>query len=270
MFSFYKMQVAGSDFIIVDFLERRLEYSFKLFSKYLCDRHFGVGGDGTIFLEKSEIADFKIKIFDKFGEEIEFCVNGILCIAKYVYENKAINKTQFDIETKSEIVKIEVQDSLSEIEVDVGIPKFDLEDRYNSEVDNAYCDMLAIENLDIHMISLGEMYLVIFSDNIFRINIEQILKKLEDYKYFGDNCNIVFAQIVDEENIKVRNWKRNIGEVLSSGTGACAAAAVANKYKSISGTVNVNSLGGIHKILCEKSIKLKGNAENVFLGKIVI
>ena len=82
MFSFCKMQATGNDFIIIDYLENKLEYSYKLLAEFLCDRHFGVGADGLITVEKSSISDFKMRIFNKDGSEAEMCGNGIRCVRK--------------------------------------------------------------------------------------------------------------------------------------------------------------------------------------------
>ena len=88
MFLFTKMQGTGNDFIILNFLKEKLEFSYKLLVKFLCDRHFGVGADGVIILEKSEIADYKMRIFNQNGLEAEMCGNGIRCLAKYIYEKE--------------------------------------------------------------------------------------------------------------------------------------------------------------------------------------
>ena len=101
MFFFSKMQATGNDFVIINYLEEKFQYSFKLLSEFLCDRHYGVGADGVIIIDKSQKCDFKMRIFNKDGSEAEMCGNGIRCLAKYVYEKELIKEREFSIETMS-------------------------------------------------------------------------------------------------------------------------------------------------------------------------
>ena len=131
MFYFFKMQALGNDFIVINNLEKKIEYSYKLLCQYLCNRNFGVGADGVLILERSEITNFKMRIFNQDGSEAEMCGNGIRCLAKYIYENKLINKNEFEIETLSGIRKVKIyldEKAVKEIEVDMGKPKFNLDE----------------------------------------------------------------------------------------------------------------------------------------------
>lgn len=273
MFSFYKMQITGNDFIIVNFLENRLEYSFKLLSKFLCDRHFGVGGDCTLILENSEVADFKIRFFNKDGEELQMCGNGIICMAKYIYENKLIDKTEFEFETNSGLrsVRIELEDNnVGEIELEIGEAQFNLQNLPIIYLENNYQGILHIENMEIYPILIEEPYAICFVDDVSKINIRNLGRLIENYKYFPNKINVGFVQIINNEKIKIRTWKLGIGEVLSNGIAACATAVVMNKYKSTNSAITVDLLGGSLKVNCENNIKLIGRAENVFQGNIVI
>ena len=91
MFYFYKMQAAGNDFIIIDYIKNKFEYSFKRLAEFLCDRHYGVGADGILIVDKSEKADFKMRIFNRDGTEAEMGGNGIRCFSKYVFEHYLTN-----------------------------------------------------------------------------------------------------------------------------------------------------------------------------------
>ena len=106
MFYFCKMQGTGNDFVLVNYIKEKFEYSFKLLSEFLCDRHYGIGADGLIIIDKSEIADLRMRIFNPDGEEAEMCGNGIRCFAKYVYEHGIIKKEKFEVETKAGIKEI--------------------------------------------------------------------------------------------------------------------------------------------------------------------
>ena len=130
MFYFWKMQATGNDFIVVDYIDEKFEYSFKLLSKFMCDRHYGVGADGLIIVEKSDFADFKMRIFNSDGSEAEMCGNGIRCFAKYIYEKKLIQKEKLKIETLAGIKEVEIfveGKTVMSVKVDMGMPIFEFE-----------------------------------------------------------------------------------------------------------------------------------------------
>ncbi len=273
MFSFYKMQATGNDFIIINYLENKLGYSYKLLTEFLCDRHYGIGADGLLTVEKSDIADFKMRIFNKDGSEAEMCGNGIRCFAKYVYEKKLTNKTEISIETLSGIknVNLEIEgDTVIKIQVDMGEPIFELEKIPVSFLGDNYKGSLHIDGITIYPISMGNPHAVCFVENVEKIDIKKYGETVEDYKYFPNKTNVEFVQIVDKSNIKIRIWERGVGETNSCGTGTCAASVISNKYKSTNNVLNVDLAGGKLKTIYDKSVKLIGGAEFVFEGKINI
>ncbi len=273
MFSFTKMQATGNDFVIINYLENKLEYSYKLLAEFICDRHYGVGADGILIIEQSKIADFKMKIFNKDGSEAEMCGNGIRCFAKYVYEKRLTDKEEFTIETLAGVKNVKLQiegQTVVSVEVHMGEPIFELEKIPVIYLENNYSGKIYIENIEIYPVSIGNPHAVCFVDNIDKINIEKYGKLIEDYKYFPNKTNVEFVQIIDDEHIKVRVWERGVGETLSCGTGACAAAVISNKYKSTKSELTVDLLGGKLKISYNDIIKLKGTAEIVFEGSILI
>lgn len=122
MFSFCKMQIAGNDFILIDNSKNEFEYSYKLLSEFLCNRHYGVGANALLIIETSEIADLKMKIFDNKGDEVEISGNGIICLAQYLYEENLIHKPEFYIETLAGVKKVKVKvegNIVAEIVVDL-------------------------------------------------------------------------------------------------------------------------------------------------------
>lgn len=273
MFSFTKMQATGNDFVIINYLENKLEYSYKLLAEFICDRHYGVGADGILIIEQSKIADFKMKIFNKDGSEAEMCGNGIRCFAKYVYEKRLTDKEEFTIETLAGVKNVKLQiegQTVVSVEVHMGEAIFELEKIPVIYLENNYSGKIYIENIEIYPVSIGNPHAVCFVDNIDKINIEKYGKLIEDYKYFPNKTNVEFVQIIDDEHIKVRVWERGVGETLSCGTGACAAAVISNKYKSTKSELTVDLLGGKLKISYNDIIKLKGTAEIVFEGSILI
>lgn len=272
MFSFFKMQATGNDFVLIDYIENKLDYSYKLLSQYLCDRHYGIGADGVLILEKSKIADFRMRIFNQDGSEAEMCGNGIRCIGKYIYEKKLIKQKELKIETMAGIknIRLEVEGStVLNVEVDMGIPKFELKEIPIIYMDGNYDGKLHIENIEVYPVSIGNPHAVCFVNDVKNIDIKKYGSLIEDYKYFPNKTNVEFVQIIDKSNIKVRIWERGVGETLSCGTGSCAAAVISNKYKSTDNEIFVDLLGGKLNVKYDNTIRLKGNAENIFEGKFL-
>ncbi len=274
MFSFCKMQATGNDFIIIDYLENKLEYSYKLLSEFLCDRHFGVGADGILIIQKSNKADFKMRIFNQDGTEAEMCGNGIRCFAKYVYEKNLIDKEEFNIETLAGIKKVNLEiegSTVTKVSVDMDKPIFELPDIPVIYLENNYKGSIHIEGITVYPISIGNPHAVCFVDDVKKVDVERYGKLIEDYKYFPNKTNVEFVQIVDNSNIKVRVWERGVGETFSCGTGASAASIISMKYKSTNNELNVELLGGNLKVIYKnENIKLIGPVEKVFEGKIDI
>lgn len=273
MFSFFKMQATGNDFILINYFENNLEYSYKLLSEFLCDRHFGVGADGLLIIEKSKIADFKMRIFNKDGSEAEMCGNGIRCFAKFVYEKKLTNKTEFLIETMSGIknIKLDLEgEKVSKIYVEMGEPILDIEKIPVFYTDRIYNGSIYIEGIEVYPISMGNPHAVCFVEDISKVDINKFGKLIEDYKYFPNKTNVEFVQILNKDKIKVRIWERGVGETLSCGTGICASSVISNIYKSTNSRLIVETKGGILNTIYDKNIKLIGTAEFVFEGKIDI
>lgn len=265
MFSFCKMHGIGNDFVLIDCMENKFEYRLDVLSKYLCDRHYGVGADGVILIQESDVADFKMRIFNQDGTEAEMCGNGIRCFAKYVFEKGKIDKTEFSIETLAGMkdVKLELENQkVMEITVNMGKPEID-NIKYIIEIDE--------KQYQVHPIGMGNPHAVCFVKNVDEFDVPRIGPILENYKYFPNKTNVEFVEILDDETIKVRVWERGVGETKACGTGACASSIIAIHEKLTKDTVNVNLKGGKLEIKYDKktdTINLRGPAEMVFEGEI--
>lgn len=273
MFFFSKMQAVGNDFVIINYIEEKFQYSFKLLSRFLCDRHYGVGADGVIIIDKSEKCDFKMRIFNKDGSEAEMCGNGIRCFAKYVYEKELINKQEFSIETMAgeKRVYLEVEgNTVLSISIDMGKPIWEFEKIPVNYITEDEEKGIKIGEFTGYPVSMGNPHLVIFVDDVDDFDVKRYGSILEDYKYFFNKINIEFVEIINDKYIKVRVWERGVGETLACGTGACAAACVSHKQKSTASELTVDLLGGKLKINCLENIFMTGPAEFVFDGKINI
>ena len=182
MVTFTKMHGLGNDYICINCLENILaENKLPQIARYMCNRNFGIGADGLILVQESTIADIKMRIFNKDGSEAEMCGNGIRCFAKYIYDNKIIDKQSISIETKAGVkgVRLKVLNGeVYEIEVDMGRPIFD--DIKNISVQNNYRIPISV-NIKVddtrfigNYVSMGNPHLVIFVNNVENIDIEKL------------------------------------------------------------------------------------------------
>ncbi len=281
MINFTKMQGLGNDFICTEF-ENAKQYNLKIFSKFVCDRHFGIGADGLILFGKSKTADFKMRIFNNDGTEAEMCGNGIRCLAKHLYEKEYTDKQEMTIETLAGIktVKLIVENNkIMTVRINMGkpqtvvgkLPIYLPQSHYNM---NNICKVMfrvSDKELEGIFLSVGNPHTVIKVRNVKEIPITKYGKIIENYKFFPQKTNVEFVEIIDEKNIKVRVWERGVGETLACGTGAVASVYALYKEKEISNDVKVDLDGGSLRIYINSQNEeafLEGPAINVFEGEI--
>ena len=265
MFSFCKMQGTGNDFVLIDCEQNEFSYSLPVLAEYLCNRHYGVGADGIILMDKSDVADFKMRIFNQDGTEAQMCGNGIRCFAKYAFEKKKTEKEEFTVETLAGVkqVKLELENQkVVAVKVNMGSPVLDFL-QYIIEIEQ--------KQYQIYPISMGNPHAVCFVKDVDKIEIEKIGPILENYKYFPEKTNVEFVEIQDKNHMKVRVWERGVGQTNSCGTGACASAMIAIHEKFTQKEVMISLKGGKLEVEYDpktNEIFLKGPAEMVFEGKI--
>lgn len=274
---FTKMHGLGNDYIYIDAIKNKdlkeifTRYSLGALVRYLSDRHFGIGGDGVIFLDSSTVADFKMRIFNSDGTEAEMCGNGIRAFAKYIYDNSL---------AEGEILKIETLAGIKEIKREKYLTGIN-----NEEIDEYVVNMgqpkvwgkTELEILDNKIetinISIGNPHTVIFVENVDNIQIDKIGPIIENYKYFPQKTNVEFVQILDKNLIKVRVWERGSGETLACGTGSCAAVIAGVTNNLTKRKVKVLLQGGELEIDWneqDNNVYMKGIATKVFDGTIEI
>lgn len=274
---FTKMHGLGNDYIYIDAIKNKdlkeifTRYSLGALVRYLSDRHFGIGGDGVIFLDSTTVADFKMRIFNSDGTEAEMCGNGIRAFAKYIYDNSL---------AKGEILKIETLAGIKEIKREKYFTGIN-----NEEIDEYVVNMgqpkvwgkTELEILDNKIetinISIGNPHAVIFVENVDNIQIDKIGPIIENYKYFPQKTNVEFVQILDKNLIKVRVWERGSGETLACGTGSCAAVIAGVTNNLTKRKVKVLLQGGELEIDWneqDNNVYMKGIATKVFDGTIEI
>ncbi len=273
---FTKMHGCGNDYVYVNCFEETVENP-GLVSKKISDRHFGIGSDGLILICPSNIADFRMEMYNSDGSEGAMCGNGVRCIAKYVYDYGLTDKTYVSLETKAGIKYLDmtVKDGkVAMVKVDMGAPitKPDLIPAI-SDKEIIVDEPITVDGQEyrITCVSMGNPHGVVFVDDTDSIDIEKIGPKFEHHEMFPDRTNTEFIQIIDRNNIKMRVWERGAGETLACGTGTCASVYACILNGLTEKSVDVHLLGGcIHIDYDEEknTIYMTGPAEVAFDGEI--
>lgn len=273
---FTKMHGAGNDYIYIDCFTQDVENPKDL-SKFLSDRHFGVGADGIVLIKPSPVADCFMDIYNADGSRAKMCGNAIRCVAKYIYDNKK-KKQVIKIDTLSGIKLVEVYTENGIVvggKVNMGKPIFNgrqIPTRYGDSI--VKNKIINIENNDyeITCVSMGNPHCIVFHKNIHKLNLEKIGPLFENHEMFPERINTEFVEIIDEKTLKMRVWERGSGETLACGTGACAVAvaSVVNGFCEINNDIKIHTKGGdlIVKWHKNDNVYLSGNAVKVFDGKI--
>ena len=262
--NFIKMVGAGNDFIILDSGVKGGGLRVKDFSKLarqLCDRKTGIGADGVLVLEKSKMADFRMRIFNADGSEAEMCGNGLRCAVLFTGKKKT------NVETKAGIYEGEIT-AKNRVKIRMENPK-DLKQDFLIKVN--------LRDLKVNYINTGVPHVVIFVEGLDKINVSEIGRAVRYHGEFSPKgANVNFVEIVDDNNIRIRTYERGVeGETLACGTGSVAAAIISRvQGKGLRVKVNVHTQGGVLKIEFTKSgnkvknVCLDGEAKIVFTGEV--
>jgi diaminopimelate epimerase len=271
---FWKMHGLGNDYIVFDNRDEKISgaHAAKL-AKRLCERRFSVGADGLLLVSRSRVADVKMRIFNADGSEAEMCGNGIRCFAKYCYENGVVGKNEFAVETLSGIKQVWLTvkgDEVETVKVDMGVPSWDRSSLPMVGQGTCVNQSLEVngETFKVTCLSMGNPHCVVFVENVDEFPVDQVGPKIENHKAFPKRTNVGFVQVLSKNQLKVRVWERGCGETLACGTGACAAAAAANKLGKVSNKVAVHVLGGDLQVEVDAKLHLSGPAEKVFEGTL--
>ena len=233
MIKFTKMHGLGNDYVYMDAIQQTIENESSL-ARFVSDRHFGIGSDGLILVCKSEMADFKMRMFNADGSEAEMCGNGIRCVGKFIYDKGLTKKTTLDIETLAGIktLKLNIKEGKVEtVKVDMGEPVLE------PEKIPVIATEKPVKNLKIKAedkeftftcVSMGNPHAITIVKDTQNFAVEKYGKILEVASVFPKKTNVEFVEIQDKEHIKMRVWERGSGETLACGTGACATAVACN------------------------------------------
>ena len=278
LLKFTKMQGAGNDYIYLDCMEKPLDNYPELAVK-LSDRHFGIGGDGLVAIEKSAAADAKMRMFNLDGSEGKMCGNAIRCVGKYLYDNKIVNKTSITVETLSGIKQLELSvkgGAVDSVKVDMGKAEFNPKNipaALEGERIVDYPVEAGGRTYKITAVSMGNPHAVIVVDDVNAVEIEREGGYFERNPIFPEGVNTEFIQVIDKNHLKMRVWERGSGETLACGTGACAsvAAAVSLGLVRAEEDVCVQLKGGELIIrYTEGAVYMTGKAVKVFAGEVEV
>lgn len=270
---FTKMQGLGNDYIYVNCFSESVE-NINETAKRLSDRHFGIGSDGLVLIKPSEIADFRMDMYNSDGTQAQMCGNAIRCVAKYVYDRKLTDKTEISVETLAGIKYLQL--NLSEsgtvetVRVNMGKPElFPKKIPILSDLDTFIMQDIEIDGKTYKTtgVSMGNPHIVVFIDEMPDMN--KLGPKFENNPLFPERINTEFIKVQDRSNIIMRVWERGAGETLACGTGACAAMVAAKLSDLVDGTAIVHLLGGELKIEWNgECVYMTGPCEFVFDGEI--
>lgn len=273
---FTKMHGISNDYIYINCMEVTPERLSEL-SIEMSDRHTGVGGDGIILICPSEIADFKMRIFNADGSEAKMCGNGSRCVGKYVYDYGLTDKNVVTLETLAGIKTLHLhvnKGKVDSVTVDMGEPVTSVREipviyNYNNEMMvNAPVDT-SCGVIEMTAVSMGNPHGVVFVDSLDNVDVHGLGRELEIHPMWPDRANIEFAQINSPSEITMRVWERGSGETMACGTGACATAVAAALTGRTGDRVTVHLLGGdleIYRNPDDSHIYMTGGATTVFEG----
>lgn len=276
MIKFTKMHGLGNDYVYIDAINQNIENESEM-AKFVSDRHFGIGSDGLILICKSDIADFKMRMFNSNGSEAEMCGNGIRCVGKFVYDKGFTNKTEVRIETLAGIktLILNIKDGkVDTVRVDMGEPILNPEEIPVISKENPVKNLVLTadkKEFRFTCVSMGNPHAITIVNNIEKFEVEKYGKILEIDKAFPKKSNIEFIEIIDRKNIKMRVWERGTGETLACGTGACATAVACIINELTERKVKIELLGGNLEIEWnnkDNHVYMTGPATTVFEGEI--
>ena len=248
---FTKMQGCGNDYVYINgFTEKVPQEKKPEFVRFASDRHFGIGGDGVIFINPSDEADFEMEMYNADGTRAEMCGNGIRCVAKYVHDKGLTDQTQFSIVSggKVKYMDLTVENGITKaIRVDMGEPILTAaEVPVVSKNEQSVDEEIVVDNEKYRMtcVSMGNPHAVVFVDSTADFPLEQIGPHFENHERFPRRTNTEFVEVVSPEYVKMRVWERGTGETLACGTGCCATAAACVLNGKTGRKVTVEVLGG--------------------------
>ena len=306
---FTKMHGCGNDYIYINsFTEKIAQVKKPELVRRLSDRHFGIGGDGVIFINPSKEADFEMEMYNADGSRAEMCGNGIRCVAKYVFDKGLTDKTDISITSCGQVKYLQLflkEGKVESVRVNMGAPELrtgwipvtmeEAENRINigggiattdekedagecavvRGSDSAIDEPIMVQGQEYRMtcVSMGNPHAVVYLDDVDSLAIEEIGPYFENHERFPRRTNTEFVKVIDRNTVQMRVWERGTGETLACGTGACATLVAANLNGLTDDEADLILLGGTLHIRWDKAenkVYMTGPAEFVFDGIITL
>jgi len=269
------MQGLGNDFVVLDGISQRIALSSDQISK-MADRHFGVGCDQVLLVERAvrEDADFRYRIFNADGVEVEQCGNGARCFLRFVLEKGLTHKRELRVETASGIIVPRMDDGDNVI-VNMGVPRFAPEEIPFKAKKRALTYSLSVKNrrVEINALSMGNPHAVQVVKNVDTAPVSSQGPLIEKHVRFPEKANAGYMQVVNRRRVKLRVYERGVGETLSCGSGACAAVVAGIQRGRLDNSVVVETRGGELSVRWDgegKPVWMSAGAATVFEGIIDI
>ena len=269
------MHGLGNDFVVIDAINQSIALTPEQI-QFIADRHYGVGCDQLLVVEKSNSvdADFTYRIFNQDGGEVEQCGNGARCFAHFVQQEGLTTKTTIPVMTHTGRILLKTTED-GQVTVDMGVPVLEppLIPFIADEQKVAYRITINNHDISIGVVSVGNPHAVIVVDDIETAAVEKLGKALQADTHFPNSVNVGFMQVVDKKTIKLRVYERGVGETQACGTGACAAVISGRLRGLLDETVDAQLLGGKLSISWagEKNpVMMTGPTATVFKGSITL
>jgi len=272
---FTKMQGVGNDFVVIDAIRQNISLTPEQI-RFLADRHFGVGCDQLLLVEKPTVADadFRYRIFNADGGEVEQCGNGARCFVRFVHDQQLTTKSEIRVETARGIILPRLEGN-GEVTVDMGAPRFIPSDIPFAAAEQALTYALNVDGMSVEIgaVSMGNPHAVQLVDNVDTAPVAEQGPLIEHHVRFPQRVNAGFMQLVDDHHIRLRVFERGSGETLACGTGACAAVVTGIRLNKLvspvivamrGGELTIRWDGGSHPVL------MTGPAVTVFEGEITL
>jgi len=275
MIKFTKMQGCGNDYIYINLIDQNVK-NLEALSIEMSKRHFCVGADGIITIDKSKTCDFKMRIFNADGSEGNMCGNGVRCVGKYVYDNHLTDKRQITVETKSGVKILDLHttdnNTVDMVSVDMGkasftpesIPVYSKDEVIDREVE------INGAKYNITAVSMGNPHSVIYTKDIDSLDLVSMGPHFESYKLFPERVNTEFVEKLGDNHFKMRVYERGSAETYACGTGACAVASASCKLglAEFNKRIRVDLIGGSLYITVKPdfTVIMEGPAKRVYEG----
>ena len=273
--SFTKMHGLGNDFIVIDGINQSVNLTTEQV-RFLADRHFGVGCDQLLLVEKPQgnEAEFRYRIYNADGGEVQQCGNGARCFARFVVEQGLTTSKEIPVETAGGLITLVLEPN-GQVTVNMGVPNLAPESLpfVAEEQEVTYGLQTSAGELEIAAVSMGNPHAVLIVDDVDTADVEKLGPEIEGHQRFPERVNVGFMQIVSTDHIRLRVYERGAAETLACGTGACAAVAAGRLQGRLVESVKVSLPGGELVIRWggpNEPLFMTGPASRVFEGSITL